>query len=150
MAEPETIKDPASAIVLARVEGRMEGLKQASDVQGRQLDGIQQDMRQVAMTSQRYITHDESVKQIWKVLAERDKKWDERFGLLVETHGVTREKINKLFWFSSGVSSVAVLLLSLVLWILGGEIKQSDMQKDKIHAIELHLAADQIRPYRAR
>jgi len=150
MAEASEIKDPAVAVHLARIEGKMEGMKASSDSLGKQLESVVSELREVSKISQRYQTHDESVKRIWEEIDKRDRKWDERFEKLDSTSGITKDRVNRIFWFSSGVSSVAAILLGLVLWILNGEMAESDRSDQRLDSIEIHLAGDQVRPYKPR
>lgn len=150
MNEASEIKDPAVAVHLARIEGKMEGMKTSSDALGKQLGDVVSELREVSKISQRYQTHDESVKRIWEEIDKRDRKWDERFQKLDDSSGITKDRVNRIFWFSSGVSSVAAILLGLVLWILNGEMVESDRSDQRLDSIEIHLAGDQVRPYKPR
>lgn len=148
MAEASEIKDPTVAVHLARLEGRMDAVKVSNDHLAEQLKNATNDLREVIKISQRYASHDESVRRIWEEIDKRDKKWDERFGGLNTVVTSTEGKVNRMFYFSLGVGAVSTVLLSLVLWIVTKEMEKTNEADKRLDRIELHLAADQIRPYR--
>lgn len=148
MNEAQEIKDPAVAVHLARLEGRMEAIKVSNDHLSLQLGNATSDLREVIKLSQRYASHDESVKRIWEEIDKRDRKYDDRFGTLSTIAQNTEGKVNRMFYFSLGVGAVATVLLSLVLWIVMREMDKTTEGDKRLDRIELHLAADQIRPYR--
>jgi hypothetical protein len=148
MSEASEIKDPAVAVHLARLEGKMENIKQSNDTLGKQLETVIRDLQEVAKVSQGYTAHNESVKRIWEEIDKRDQKWDQRFEILSNGQGHTKDKVHKILYFSAGVSSVAMLLLGVVLWILSGEMEKTTEHDQRLDKIEIHLAGDQLRPYR--
>lgn len=150
MREAEDIKDPAVAVHLARIEGRLDGMKVSNDNLGKTLETVVLELREVSKISQRYTIHDDSVKRIWEEIDKRDKKWDERFEVLSSGHGGTKDKVNKIFYFSAGVSAVGTTLLAVILWIVVKEMDKATNVESRIRAVENHLIADPIRPLRPK
>lgn len=150
MREAEDIKDPAVAVHLARIEGRLDGMKVSNDNLGKTLETVVLELREVSKISQRYTIHDDSVKRIWEEIDKRDKKWDERFEVLSNGHGGTKDKVNKIFYFSAGVSAVGTTLLAVILWIVVKEMDKATNVESRIRAVENHLIADPIRPLRPK
>lgn len=150
MSEAADIKDPAVAVHLARIEGRLEGMKVSNDNLSKQLETVVAELREVSKVSQRYSLQDESVKRIWEEIDKRDKKWDERFEVLSSGHGGTKDKVNKIFYFSAGVSAVGTTLLAVILWIVVKEMDKTTDAEVRLRAVENHLIADPIRPLRPK
>lgn len=150
MREAEDIKDPAVAVHLARIEGRLDGMKVSNDNLGKTLETVVLELREVSKISQRYTIHDDSVKRIWEEIDKRDKKWDERFEVLSSGHGGTKDKVNKIFYFSAGVSAVGTTLLAVILWIVVKEMDKTTDAEVRLRAVENHLIADPIRPLRPK
>lgn len=150
MREAEDIKDPAVAVHLARIEGRLDGMKVSNDNLGKTLETVVLELREVSKISQRYTIHDDSVKRIWEEIDKRDKKWDERFEVLSSGHGGTKDKVNKIFYFSAGVSAVGTTLLAVILWIVVKEMDKTIQTDVRLRAVENHLIADPIRPLRPK
>lgn len=150
MAEAAEFKDPAVAVHLARIEGKMEGMKASNDALGKQLEAVVNELREVSKISQRYSVHDESVKRIWEEIEKRDRKWDERFEVLSDSHGTSKDKVNKIFYFAAGVGSIGTVLLSVILWIVIKEMGRTENNAQRIQAIELHLVADPVRPMKVK
>ena len=150
MREAEDIKDPAVAVHLARIEGRLDGMKVSNDNLGKTLETVVLELREVSKISQRYTIHDDSVKRIWEEIDKRDKKWDERFEVLSNGHGGTKDKVNKIFYFSAGVSAVGTTLLAVILWIVVKEMDKTTDAEVRLRAVENHLIADPIRPLRPK
>ena len=148
MAEASEIKDPAVAVHLARLEGRMEAVKVSNDHLSKQLETVLTDLRDVTKITQRITAYDDSIKRIWEEIDKRDAKWDKRFEELDRISTATEGKLNRMFYFSTGVGSVATILLGLVLWIVTKEMSKTESADKRLDRIELHLAADQVRPYR--
>lgn len=147
MTEASEIKDPAVAVHLARIEGRMEAIKVSNEALSKQLETVLVDLKEVTKVSQRFASHDESVKRIWEEIDKRDQKWDERFERLNVNSAQTKGKVDKMFYFSAGIGSVATVLLALVLWIVTGEMDKTKNADKRLDKIEIHLAGDQLRPY---
>lgn len=150
MAEASEIKDPAVAVHLARIEGKMEGMKVSSDALGKQLEQVVSELKEVAKVTSRQSANEDAVRRIWEEIDKRDQKWDERFTKLDARHDVTKDKVNKIFWFSSGVSAVATLLLVTLLWVVQQEMKKTERHDVRLDSIEIHMASDPMRPYRPR
>lgn len=150
MTEQSNIQDPAVAVHLARIEEKMENLRLFNNSVAKQIEQLTSEVRDITKVTQMYGVHDESVKRIWEEIEKRDKKWDERFTKLDEQHTGTREKVNRIFWFSAGISSVASIMLAMVLWVVTNEMQKTTRLDARLDAIEIHLAGDQVRPYRPK
>lgn len=150
MTEAVEIKDPAVAVHLARIEERMDVIKLSNATLSEQLKSVMVDLKEVMKVSERFTGHNESVKRIWEEIDKRDRKWDERFEKLTTVTMTTEGKVNRMFYFSAGIGSVATVLLALVLWIVTGEMEKTKNADNRLDRIEIHLAADQVRPYRPK
>lgn len=150
MAEGVDIKDPAVAVHLARIEEKMEGLRLFNNSVSKQIEQLATEVRDIGKISQLYGIHDESVKRIWEEIDKRDQKWDQRFINLDSQHSGTKEKVSRIFWFSAGISSVASIMLAMVLWVVSNEMQKTTRLDARVDAIEIHLAGDQVRPYRPK
>lgn len=150
MAESPDIKDPAVAIQLARIDEKMEGMRSSNIALGKQLEVVVSELKDIAKIAGMQTGTDASVKRIWEEISLRDKKWDERFSRIDIRQDTIKEAVGRIFWFSSGVSAVAGLLLAVVLWTVNKEMDKTEQHDTRLDRIEIHLAGDQIRPYKAR
>lgn len=81
---------------------------------------------------------------------EQDARW-EAHG---KTHGAVDRKMNFAIGWVSGVGVLGALLVGMVVWVadyrfsqIGAEAAAIPTLRDKIHAIELHLARDRGQQY---
>lgn len=149
MTDLHEVKDPVVAIHLAKMEGKLEALKTSNEAIGRQLEHVTSELREVLKVSNKLPDHDNSVKRIWQEIEARDKLWDERLNATNNSTLVVRDRVNKIFWFSAGFSSVSGILLSIVIWLVLGELEHTKQLADRITQIELYLVSDRQTPFKA-
>lgn len=144
------IQDPVVAIHLAKIEGKMDAMRTSNDNLAKQLESVIGELREVSKTASSYSSHDESIRRLWSDLEKRESKLEDRLTPLEQRCAHNDAKISKIFWFSAGVSSVSSILLGLILWVVGTEMRKSEMVESRVDRIELHMAADPQRPYHPR
>lgn len=150
MVEASDIKDPAVAIYLVRIEEKMEGMKSSSDALTKQLETVVLELKDISKVANRQVANEEALKRIWEEIEKRDRKWDDRLTRMDSKQDATKDKVNRIFWFSSGVSLVAGALLAVCLWVVAAEMKKTERHDMRLDSIEIHMAGDQLRPYRPR
>ncbi len=148
MVDLNEIKDQVVAIHLAKMEGKLEALKTSNDGIGKQLDYVMQELREMVKLSNKLPDHEDAVKKIWQEIEERDRLWHDRLQAANMETGQVRDKVNKIFWFGAGFSSIAGALLAVVVWLVLAELDQSKQLADKIRNIELYLVGDKSESFR--
>lgn len=149
MTDLHEVKDPVVAIHLAKMEGKLEALKTSNEAIGRQLEYVTNELREVVKVSSKLPDHDEAVKRIWQELEARDKLWHERLHSTADDVTVVRDRVNKIFWFGAGFSSVSGVLLGIIIWLVLGELAHTKHLADRIRQIELYLVSDLQTPFKA-
>ena len=87
--------------------------------------------------------------RIWQELEARDKLWHERLSATDNKTMLVRDRVNKIFWFAAGFSSVSGVLLGIVIWLVLGELQHSKDLADRIRQVELYLVSDRTVPFKA-
>ena len=149
MTDLHEVKDPVVAIHLAKMEGKLEALKTSNEAIGRQLEYVTNELREVVKVSSKLPDHDDAVKRIWQELETRDKLWDERLHATNSSTLLIRDRVNKIFWFGAGFSSVSGVLLGIIIWLVLGELDHTKQLADRIRQIELYLVSDRQTPFKA-
>lgn len=149
MTDLHEVKDPVVAIHLAKMEGKLEALKTSNEAIGRQLEYVTNELREVVKVSSKLPDHDDAVKRIWQELETRDKLWDERLNATNSSTLLIRDRVNKIFWFGAGFSSVSGILLGLIIWLVLSELEHTKQLADRIRQIELYLVSDRQIPFKA-
>ena len=82
------------------------------------------------------------------------KEQDERWATHAATHGAVDKKINFAVGWVSGVGVLGALLVGMVVWVTDYRFSQVNAEaaaiptlRDKVHAVELHLARDRGQQY---
>lgn len=82
------------------------------------------------------------------------KEQDERWAAHAASHGAVDKKINFAVGWVSGVGVLGALLVGMVVWVTDYRFSQVNAEaaaiptlRDKVHAVELHLARDRGRQY---
>ena len=135
------IKDPAVAIHLAKLEGKIESLKTSSDHLGKQLEAVITELREVTKVSMRYNDHDEKIKRVWIELDERDAHCENRLMGFNEALSKTTSKVDRIFWFSAGASFVGTALISLIIWTVVGNFEKTKDLDKRVNVLEQKRAA---------
>lgn len=149
MTDLHEVKDPVVAIHLAKMEGKLEALKTSNEAIGRQLEYVTNELREVVKVSSKLPDHDEAVKRIWQELETRDKLWHDRLTATDSTTLLVRDRVNKIFWFGAGFSSVSGALLGIIIWLVLGELNHTKQLADRIRQVELYLVSDRSETFKA-
>jgi hypothetical protein len=145
MADGLEGQDTAVVVQLARLQVRMEGLIDSQSALSKKLDDT---------FSHRTTTHEADIQRIWSAIGERDLKWSNRIDAIETRHGDTKEKVNKILYFSAGVSFVSFVLVMMVGWIGRTEMVRSqrmdEVLDNRADQVELYLAGQRLEPFRRK
>lgn len=143
MADGLDGQDQAVVVQLARLQVRMEGLIESQSALSKKLDDT---------FSNRTTTHEADIQRIWSAIGERDLKWSNRMDAIEIRHGDTKEKVNKILYFSAGVSFVSFVLVMMIGWVGRTEMDRAqrvdEVLDQRTDTIELYLAGDRLQPYK--
>lgn len=145
MGQSSEIKDPAVAVCFAQIQGSINGIKDSYEGVIGQLETLNLAVRELTKLTSEYSGNSKAIELIWKELEKRDERWDLRAETLRERNDQTRKSVDKILWFSSGVSAVSMLLIGLLIWIGNGEIDKNHTDAiktdDRLDKIEIYLAS---------
>lgn len=136
--------DNAVAVRLGEIGARLSTVERTGEDLKKSIVELGIEVRRITELSVTDRNHASEIEALWKEIAERDKKWDERIDRLTNAHGTTRDKVNKILWISNGLSLGSMLLAGLIGWIGATEIDRLDRFKNKIDArmdsVEIDIA----------
>lgn len=136
--------DNAVAAKLGEIGARLATVEKTGDDLKKSISDLSGEIRRITELSATDKNHASEIEKLWKEIAERDKKWDERIDRLANAHGSTRDKVNKILWISNGLSLSSMILAGLVGWIGATEIDRLDRFKNKIDdrmdSVEIDIA----------
>lgn len=144
MAEAAEIKDPAVAVHLAKIEGKLEAVKVSNDQLSSQLSTMLAHLQDIARLSIKSEAQDANFARVWGEFDKRDLRYE---------HGIKRlesveRQSNKIIWFTGGVSFASGLLIAVLMWVANSlvqDVKNLDTRSDRL---EIYNAGPKVEPFK--
>ncbi|MBT9137970.1 MAG: hypothetical protein DDT31_00514 [Syntrophomonadaceae bacterium] len=142
MNELHDIEDRIVAIHLAKMEGNLEFLKNSNNEISKQLELVIQEIKEMHKISQKLSIYDESIKKIWEKLDTKDNLQDIYLKSMSTEISSVKDRVNKIFWFSAGFSSIGSVLIALITWLVLIEVDHGKSLEERLRNVELYIAGD--------